>query len=133
MKTEKFGGNIENAHGKPLHELKVKEGFASIAKGTVLAYETSYDKFENIDEVNAAKAFPKDSEIVDMLNAKAKAAARMAATTAKLAEVGIEKPTLENDEQLRLKKMYEIFIASKKSPDEARALASAALGIEWAE
>lgn len=133
MKTEKFSGVIENAHGKPLHELQLKEGSAVLEKGAKLKYDAEYDAFENADEVRAKNAWPKDADIVKMVNAQAKANARQKAMTAAQDAAGIIKPTLENDDQLKLRKMYDIFIAAKNTPAEARAKASAALGIEWAD
>ena len=120
MKSETFGGVIENAYGKPLPE--------------ALKYEASFDAFENIDEVKASNEYPKDSEIVDFLNAKRKANARQKGMQAALDAAGIVKPTLENDEQLRLREMVKVILSGgNKSEQEARAIASATLGIQWAE
>jgi hypothetical protein len=118
MKTVKFSGLSENAYGKAIPPLK---------------YEASFEAFENIDEVRAANAVPKDSDLVKMINRALKATARQAAMVAAWTAAGIIKPTLENDEQLRLKSMAKIFIAAGKSKSEARTLASASLGIEWAD
>jgi len=117
MKTEKFKGKIENAYGKPL--------------AVALPYEAEFDSFESIAEVNAANAYPKDADIVDFLNAKAKANARQKGMQVALDAAGIIKPTLENDGQLRLRSMLKILVAAGKTEDEAKALASATLGIEW--
>jgi hypothetical protein len=119
MKTEKFEGKIENAYGKPL--------------ASALSYEASYDAFDGIDELRAANEFPKDSEIVDFVNAKRKANARQKAMTATLDAAGIVKPTLENDDQFKLREMVKVLTAGgKKTEAEARQIASTVLGIEWA-
>jgi hypothetical protein len=97
-----------------------------------LSYEGNYNAFENIGEVRASNAYPSDGEVVKFLNAKSKAKARAAAMTAALDAIGIVKPTLENDEQLRLKEMFKVLMSSKKyTEDAARTLASDTLGIEW--
>lgn len=119
MKTETFEAVAEQAYGKKLD--------------TPIKYSGSFEKYENINEVRAANDLLKDDEQVKVRNAERKSTARQAALTAALTAAGIEKPTIENDEQLRLTKMYDILIAAKKSHDEARAIASATLGIEWAE
>jgi hypothetical protein len=132
MKTEKFSGEIENAYGKPLHELALKEGSTPLAKGSKLKYDASYNAYETAEEVKTGNDWPKDEDVVKFVNTQKKANARQKAMQAAQDAAGIIKPTLENDDQLKLKKMYDIFIAAKNTPDEARAKASAALGIDWA-
>jgi hypothetical protein len=117
MKTEAFDGVIENFYGKPLP--------------TALTYATSYDKFENADEVRAANSWPKDSDVVDFVNARAKATARQKAMQAAVDAAGIIKPTLENDDQMKLREMARILVAAGKSEQEARDIASATLGLSW--
>lgn len=119
MKTEKFNGTIEQAYGKTLE--------------TPISYEAEYNLFESPAEMKSANEWPSDTDIVKFKNAQSKANARQKATVAALDAAGIIKPTLENDEQLRLREMSKILIAAGKSESEARALASATLGIEWAE
>lgn len=133
MKQEKLTGTIGSAYGKPLHELKVKDGFEPIAKGTILKFNTVYDAFTSIDEVKTAGKFPKDADIVKMLNAAERQAARTKATNDEVAKYGVEKPLLEDDPQKQLKNIYDTLIAAKKSHDEARATAVALIGVEWAE
>jgi hypothetical protein len=119
MKTEKFEGKIENAYGKPV--------------SPALPYNASFDAFETIEEVRTANELPKDSEIVDFINAKRKANARQKGMQVALDAAGIIKPTLENDEQLRLKEMVKVLLADgKKSEAEAKSIASTVLGIAWA-
>lgn len=119
MITEKFSGEVANFYGKPIVP--------------ALKYEAEVTKFENIDEVNAAGEYPKSSEIVDYLNAKRKANERQKAMQRAVDNAGIQKPTLENDSQLRLKKMADIFIANGSTEAEAKASAAAALGLTWDE
>jgi hypothetical protein len=118
MQTKKFSGVSENAYGKPIAPLK---------------YETSFEAFDNADEIRSAGEWPKDTDVVKFVNAQRKANARQKAMQAAWDAAGLIKPTLENDEQLRLKSMHKIFVAAGKSETEARTLASAALGIEWAD
>ena len=117
MKTELFESVAEVAHGKKL----VKP----------IPYSGAFEVYDSYAEVVSANDLLSEKEVVDTRNRERRASARAKALQAALDAAGIVKPTLENDEQLRLKKMYEIFVASKKSHDEARALASAALGITW--
>ena len=90
--------------------------------------------FENEDELVAAGAQMSLKQQLKAVNAAAKQTARQAALTEALTAAGIERPTIENDDQLRLKNMYTVLMSSKRySEDEARELASNTLGIEWAE
>jgi hypothetical protein len=118
MKKETFSGTIEQAYGKSLD--------------TAISYEAEYNLFESAAELRQANEWPSDSDIVKFKNAQAKANARQKATVAALDAAGIIKPTLENDEQLRLREMVKILVAAGKSEAESRTLASATLGIEWA-
>jgi hypothetical protein len=118
MKTIKFSGISENAYGKAITPLK---------------YETAYDAYEGISEVRAANDYPSDADVVKFLNAQRKANARQKAMQAAWDAAGLIKPTLENDEQLRLKSMFKILVAAGKSESEAKTLASATLGIEWSK
>jgi len=117
--TEKFSGVIENFYSKPL-----------VPK---LAYEAEYVKFLTEDEVRAAGEWPKNSEIVDGVNARRKATARQKAMQAAVDDAGIVRPTLENDDQLKLKGMVKILVAAGKSEAEARDIASTTLGIAWTD
>jgi hypothetical protein len=133
MKNVKLTGTIGSAYGKELHELKVKEGFEPIVKGTILKFNTTYDEFTSIDEVRAAKKYPDDKAILKMLNAAERQNARTKATNEKVAEYGVIKPELADDPQKQLKQIYDTLIAAKKSEAEARATAVALIGVEWAE
>lgn len=117
MKTETFEAVAEQAYQRKLP--------------TPIKYAGSFTAYENIGEVKAANDFPNDDEVVAIRNGQRKAAARAAAWSKALEDNGIAKPTLETDEQMRLREMYKIFRASGKSHDEARNLASSALGLVW--
>lgn len=119
MKTTKFSGVIENAYGKKLD--------------APITFDAEFDAFETKAEVEKANELLKDEEVVDFRNAQRKANARQKAMQAALDAAGIVKPTLENDEQLRLRKMYDIFVANGSTPEEARANAAAALNLVWSD
>jgi hypothetical protein len=119
MKTVKFSGVIENAYGKKLE--------------APITFEAEFEAFENKAEVEKANELLKDEEIVDFRNAQRKANARQKAMQAALDAAKIEKPTLENDPDLRLRKMYDIFVANGSTHEEARANAATALNLTWSD
>lgn len=119
-------------------ENKTGKSTATTAYGskleTPIAYEFSYQAYQNIDEVKAANDLLTDEEVVKVRNTERLSNARQKALQAALDAAGIVKPTIENDEQLRLREMFKVLMASKKySEEQARALAATTLGIEWAE
>jgi hypothetical protein len=115
-KNTKFEGIVENGRGRKLD--------------TPLKYEAEYDAFETRAEVIAANEDLTDEDVVNKANDKRKAAARGKAINAALDAAGIPKQTLE-DEQFRLRKMYDVLVANGKSHDEARAIAATVLGLTW--
>jgi hypothetical protein len=119
MKTETFDGVMENAYGKKLD--------------APIAFSGEYEAYENHAEVVSAKDELNEKEVVDFRNNQRKANARQKAMQAALDAAGIVKPTIENDEQLRLKKMYDVLVANKATHDEARAVAAATLKLNWAD
>lgn len=119
MKTETFTATAESAYGKKLD--------------TPIKYQVTFEKYENIGEVRTANDLFKDDEVVDVRNAQKKAAARAKFLQVALDAAGIVKPTLENDSQLRLKSMADIFRANGCSEQEAREKAAQALNLEWSE
>lgn len=99
-----------------------------------LQYGGDFKAYETIEEVRAANDYPNDRDIVRLKNAQQKAKALAAAKTAALDAIGIVKPTLENDDQLKLREFVKVLMSSKKyTMDAARALAATTLGIEWAD
>jgi hypothetical protein len=116
MKTDTFEGVMEQAYSQKLD--------------TPIKFSGEYQKAESKDDIPAGK-LPTDEDIVDWYNNREKANARQKAMQAALDAAKIVRPTLENNEQLRLRKMYDVLIANKKSHEEARAIAAATLGIAW--
>lgn len=118
MKTKTFKAKAVKAYKKKLEK--------------PLQYGGEYSVFENIEEVRATNSYPSDTLVVKFLNARSKAKARAAAMTAALDAIGIVKPTLENDDQMKLKEFVKVLMSSKKyTLEAARALAATTLGIEW--
>lgn len=90
--------------------------------------------YETVEEMIAAKDELTPDEQVKVRNAERVTRARQAAQNAKLDEMGVEKQDINNNDQIRLREFTKVLLSSKKYTDEqARALASTTLGIEWAE
>ena len=120
MKTIKFEAEAEKAYGKSLD--------------SPIKYAGEYTAYENVGEVRSANDMPSDTEVIKWRNTERKSKSRQAALTAALDAAGIIKPTLENDEQLRLREMFKVLMSSKRYTEEqARDLASKTLNIEWAD
>lgn len=101
---------------------------------TKVPFSFKWKIYESEDELVAAGAQLTLKQQLKVVNAAAKQTARQASLTAALDAAGIVRPTIENDDQLRLKNMYTVLMSSKRySEDEARELASNTLGIEWAD
>lgn len=118
---DKVGSSVaETAYGKKLE--------------TPIPYDYKFTAYETIDEVKAANDMLTDDETIKVRNTERLSKARQAALAAAFTAAGIVKPTIENDEQLRLREMFKVLQASKRYTDEAaRELASNTLGIAWAE
>jgi hypothetical protein len=127
-KVVEFSGEIANAHGKPLSSYKNADG---VALPESVPYKTTYEKFLDAASVREAGEWPNEAACVKVANAKRKGKARAAINAATLDSLGVVKPTNENDPQLRLKNMAEIFKANGESEESARKLASAALNLKW--
>lgn len=117
MKLVKFSGKIESAYGK--------------AVSPALSYDAEFEAFENFAEVTAAKAELSEKQQIDVLNNQSKANARQKAMQAALDAAGIVKPDVKTDPQLRLRRMYDLFVANGSTEDEAKQEASNALNIAW--
>lgn len=90
--------------------------------------------FENAEEMVAAGGQLTLKQQLKAVNAANKQTARQAALTEALEAAGIVRPTIENDDQLRLKNMFTVLMSSKRySEEEAREIASTNLGVEWAD
>lgn len=117
VKTETFEAVAEQAYGKKLD--------------TPIPYSGSFQAYETFQEVQTAGDALSHDEQVKVRNVERKANARQKALQAALDKAEIVKPTTENDPQLRLKRMYELFVANGSGHDEARQLASSSLNIAW--
>jgi hypothetical protein len=123
---------------KNVMENKTGNSTANTAYGAKLdspiAYTYKWTAYQNIDEVRAANDLLTDEEQLKVRNTERLNNARQKALQAALDAAGIVKPTIENDEQLRLREMFKVLMASKKyTEDAARELAANTLGIAWAE
>lgn len=120
MKKIKFTSNTDSAYGRPI--------------GKTITYEGEFDAYENATEVRTANDMPSDDEVVTYRNGQRKAAANQARRLEVFNEMGIQKPTLENDVLLQLTTIYKTLVAAKKTPAEARQLAMTTLNVEaWPE
>lgn len=147
MKTITFKSSTKSYWGKPLSELKTKDGTPHNI--TELEYSGSFQAYDNIDEVKAANDMPNDTEVVKFRNAQHKANERGKALLKAVTDAGLIQPSIENDDQLRLTKAFEVFysnILSKATAEQrkdeafvenarlrARSKASEQLEIEWAD
>jgi hypothetical protein len=125
MKTQTKSTSTKIAYGETLK--------------TAIPYSYSWNAFETIDEVKAADKMMSDEDIIKFRNNEKLAAARSAALTEALKAAGYEKPTLETDDQLKLREMVKVLRAVKNKNGEAKFteaqakdIASNTLGLEWA-
>lgn len=101
---------------------------------TPVDYTYRWKDYGGIEDVRLANDLLSDDEQVKVRNAESQAAARQASLTKALADAGIEKPNLENDDQLRLREMFKVLMSSKKYTEErAREIAADQLGLTWAD
>lgn len=117
MKTVTFEGTTTNWDNKVIDP--------------AVPYSGQFTAYETIEEVRAANDYPSDKEVIKFRNDQRKANERQKTINTFMANAGYEKSTLENDPQMRLKQLYKVFIADKKSHDEARALAAQILNLKW--
>jgi hypothetical protein len=130
VKVVEFKGEIANAYGRELSSYKNANGEALPVS---VPYATSYEKLLDAASVREVGEWPSEAACVKLANAKRKGKARAAANAATLESLGVVKPTNENDPQLRLKNMAEIFKANGESEESARKLAATALNLKWAD
>lgn len=122
MKQKTMKAEAKNAYGKAL--------------ATPVPYEFSWTTYETPAEMRQANDGMSDDEQMKQRNKDRKAKARQAAWTAALDAAGIKAPTLENDDQFRLREFLKVLLSSPKykgNEEAARAKASETLGIEWAD
>jgi hypothetical protein len=96
-------------------------------------YEYQWSTYADFAELSTAKDELTADEQVKVRNTERQNNARQKALQVALDAAGIVKPTIENDDQLRLRETFKNLMSSKKyTEDEARALAATVLGLEWA-
>lgn len=101
---------------------------------TPISYDFAYTVYADHSELVAAKDELTADEQVKVRNTERKNNARQKALTAALDAAGIVKPTIENDDQMRLRETFKSLMSSKKYTEQAaRELAAQVLGLEWAE
>jgi hypothetical protein len=99
-----------------------------------MSYDYAWTNYANIEEVRAAKDELTDEEQVKVRNTERQNNARQKALQAALDAAGIVKPTIENNDQLRLRETYKNLMSSKKyTEQQARELAAEVLSLTWAE
>lgn len=97
-----------------------------------ITYNYGWSAYTGIDEVKSANDMLTDDEIVKVRNDQRQTNSRQKALVAALDAAGIVKPSIENDPQLRLRKMHEVLMSSGNYSDaDARALAATTLSLEW--
>lgn len=114
MKTETFGFTVETAYGNKLP--------------VPLTVSTNYEAYETYAEITSSD-LPKEKDILNFVNAKAKASARASATTEALNEAGVVKPTLETSPEMRFNQMVKILVAGGIDEATAKQQATALTGI----
>ncbi len=119
-------GTIENAYGRKLAENKFKEGFSKVNE---VKYSETYEEYTDYNLV------PKDEQLTEAdklktVNDSRKANARQKAMQKALDDAGVIKPTMEDDDELKIASIVKGLVASKKSDEEgARTLAKQMLGL----
>jgi|SRR6187431_438729 len=125
--------------------MKSKTGKSTVAsawgkKIPAIPFEFQYDVYVDYPELEQAKDFLSNDEVVKVRNAQRKNNARSKKQTEILLAAGYVKPTLEDDDQLRLTEMFKVLMSSKLpdgskryTEEAARELASTTLGVDWAE
>lgn len=97
-------------------------------------YTYSWKVYETEQEMVAANDQLSLKQQVKARAREAQSNERSKALKLALTAAGIEEPTIQNDEQLRLTEMFKVLMSSKRYTEEqARELASSTLGIEWAD
>lgn len=107
---------------------------------TPISYDYKWTVYNDGPELVAAKDELTIDEQVKVRNTERQNNARQKALAAALENAGIVKPTAENDPQVGLRDMFKT-LQTAKLPDgsrrytdeQARAVASQMLGVEWAE
>lgn len=125
-KVVTVAGTIENAYGRKLDANKFKEGKPVVKE---LKYSDTYEEYTDYSQV------PKDERLSEadqlkVVNDARKANARQKAMQKALDDAGVIKPTMEDDDELKIASIVKGLVASKKYDDaQARQLAKQMLGI----
>ena len=120
MKEVKGSSVAQTAYGKKLD--------------TPITYDFTYNAYESGEELVNAKDELTLDEQVKVRNTERLSTARQKALQKALDDAGIVRPTIENDDQLRLKNMLAVLMSSKKFDEAtARQIAADTLGLAWAE
>lgn len=123
MKKQKDTAVCATAHGKPI-------------PGGPFNYDYEWDDYETTEEQQAANDMLSEKEQLKARNTERKNNSRAAQLALRLAELGIEKPTLKTDDQLKLKTVYNVFMSIEGTThEEARQKAVEALNnqYQWAD
>jgi len=97
-----------------------------------IVYEYEWEAYETKAEIDAANDNLSDAEVVSARNSERQINARQKALQAALDAAGIIRPTIDTDEQLRLRDMFKVLMSSKRYTEEqARELAASTLGLVW--
>jgi len=124
--VETFDGVIENAYGRKLDANKFKDGKQVVSS---LKYSANYEKLTSYDAI-PEKEMPDKDDVLALVNNARKANARQKAMQSALDEAGVIKPTMEDDDELKIASIVKGLLASKKYDEAgARQLAKQMLGI----
>lgn len=111
-----------------------------LPKGQKISYAWEWDSYPDFDTLKAAGDTYTNDEQVKGRNNERKNKARNAAMLAAFKAAGHEKPSAENDDQIRLKDAVKNLLTAKNADgtpryneEQARALASQIHGIQWAD
>ena len=119
MKTEKKTGTFASARGQNF--------------SPAVSFDFNVNLYETVEELTAAKDELTLDEQLKVRNAERITRARQAEQNAVLDKMGIEKQDINNNEQIRLREFVKVLMSGGKyNEEQAKALASTTLGIEWA-
>ena len=138
MKLRKGTAVAKAAHGRPLSSYKNAAGESMPEQ---ISYDFEWHEYEDEQTMVDAKDELTLKEQRKVRNNERKTTARQAANTVALDLLGVVKPDMKNDPQLRLKSVYSGLYAQNVADGmddetaklEARKLASTLLKIEWAD
>lgn len=135
MKTTTFTASAKSAYGQPFSYYKDKDGNPiKTTSSDKHEFEVTAEEFETWEEVVAAKAELSNDDERDAINATRRNNARSEAQQKEWTRLGITKPSMKTDDQLKLKAVYDVLILMPGVTEkEARENASKLLNIQWAD